>query len=167
MVYRYNKLCPCVRSTRDMVLFMILYSDQKTRNSRKSHKLLRASQNFGTFASEICDSSQSVNNILLAFCRYNMSLCWLICFVVLNDDTDEKWNEMNASRPNELIVSYFCVGNMQFFSIFVGIHKYFVDTMLPSCCYGRNSQFQMIALNLFVFMDIQIFHILPRDLKLS
>ena len=35
MVCRYNKLCPCVRNTRDMVLFMMIYSDQKTRNSRK------------------------------------------------------------------------------------------------------------------------------------
>ena len=37
-VCRYNKLCPCVRNTRDMVLFMMIYSDQKNRNSRKTHK---------------------------------------------------------------------------------------------------------------------------------
>ena len=38
MVCRYNKLCPCVRNIRDMVLFMMIYSDQKNRNSRKTHK---------------------------------------------------------------------------------------------------------------------------------
>ena len=38
MACRYNKLCPCDRNTRDMVLFMMIYSDQKTRNSRKTHK---------------------------------------------------------------------------------------------------------------------------------
>ena len=38
MVCRYNKLCPCVRNTREIVLFMMIYSDQKTRNSRKTHK---------------------------------------------------------------------------------------------------------------------------------
>ena len=38
MVCRYNKLCPCVRNTRDMVLFMMIYSDQINRNSRKTHK---------------------------------------------------------------------------------------------------------------------------------
>ena len=29
----YNKLCPCVRNTRDMVLFMMIYSNQKNRLS--------------------------------------------------------------------------------------------------------------------------------------
>ena len=43
MVCRYNKLCPCVRNTRDMVLFMMIYSDQKNRNSRETHKWSRAS----------------------------------------------------------------------------------------------------------------------------
>ena len=38
MVCWYNKLCPCLRNTRDMVLFMMIYSDQKTRNSIKTHK---------------------------------------------------------------------------------------------------------------------------------
>ena len=36
-------LVTLVTLTRDMVLFMMIYSDQKTRNSRKTHKWMRAS----------------------------------------------------------------------------------------------------------------------------
>ena len=43
LFYYFIGKCPCVRNTRDMFSFMTIYSDQKIRNSRKTHILLRAS----------------------------------------------------------------------------------------------------------------------------
>ena len=69
-----------------------------------------------------------------------MSLCWLICFVVPNDDTDEpetRKNEMNASGPSRPKVSYFRVGNTQFFSQVICRYN---DVLVLFHLYGRNSK---------------------------
>ena len=78
MVCRYNKLCPCVRNTRDYGLVHDdLFRPEKQKLEKNTYydceQAERASRNFCTFASETCDSSQSVNNILLVKTRYNMS----------------------------------------------------------------------------------------------
>ena len=106
MVCRYNKLCPCVRNTRDMVLFMMIYSDQKKQKLEKNTSMI---------ASERSERAE-----ILALLRR-------ICFVIHIMTIPTKNNfEINASGPNELKVSYICIGNTQF-------SQYF-NTMMSLCC---------------------------------
>ena len=124
--------------------------------TRKKHindceRAERASRNLGTFASETCDPSQSVNNILLV----KTSVQYVLVLVDLfrntyNDDTDEpetrKNNyEMNASGPNELKVSYICIGNTQFCQYF--------DTMMSLCCLICTDE-----INFFLLLIFSSFH---------
>ena len=94
----------------------------------------RASRNFGTFASETLNSSQSVNNILLV----KNSVQYVLVLVDLfrntyNDDTDKKQLRNECEWPNELKVSYILHRKHTIFSIF-----WYNDVLVLFNLYGRN-----------------------------